>query len=122
MRILMSSAEGPPMQRTGALVDVIDALPTALRDRGHEVSAALPFYRDIRENRAFKKKDTGITVDVQVGDTCKAAARVACSCSSSVVMNFLIALEFTASVARRTTITPRDSFFSAKRSLSWPGD
>ena len=68
MRILMSSAEGPPMQRAGALVDVMDALPSALRDRGHEVSVALPFYREIRENRAFKKKDTGITVEVQVGD------------------------------------------------------
>src|SRR5438045_3694079 len=67
MRILMSSAEGPPMQRAGALVDVMDALPSALRDRGHEVSVALPFYPEIRENRAFKKKDTGITVDVQVG-------------------------------------------------------
>src|SRR6478672_1624421 len=68
MRILMSSAEGPPMQRAGALVDVMDALPSALRDRGHEVSVALPFYREIRENRAFKKKDTGITVEVQLGD------------------------------------------------------
>ena len=46
------------MQRAGALVDVMDALPSALRDRGHEVSVALPFYREIRENRALKKKDT----------------------------------------------------------------
>src|SRR5215467_8936071 len=68
MRILMSSAEGPPMQRVGALIDVMDALPAALRARGHEVCVALPFYREIRENREFKKKDTGIAVDVQVGD------------------------------------------------------
>ena len=64
----MISAEGPPLQRPGALVDVMDALPGALRARGHEVSVALPFYREIKENRAFKKKDTGIKVDVQVGD------------------------------------------------------
>src|SRR5215471_2770188 len=89
MRILMSSAEGPPMQRTGALVDVMDALPTALRDRGHEVSVALPFYRDIRENRAFKKKDTGITVDVQVGDTTH-VARYLQGRSASGVQLFLI--------------------------------
>ena len=31
------------MQRAGALVDVMDALPSALRDRGQEVSVALPF-------------------------------------------------------------------------------
>src|ERR1700730_30519 len=67
MRILMISAEGPPLQRAGALVDVIDALPTALRARGHEISVALPLYREIKENRALKKKNTGIAVDVQVG-------------------------------------------------------
>ena len=64
----MISAEGPPLQRAGALVDVMDALPKALRARGHDVSVVLPFYREIKENRAFKKKNTGITVDVQVGD------------------------------------------------------
>jgi starch synthase len=68
MRILMISAEGPPLQRTGAVIDVMDGLPAALRSRGHEVCVALPFYREIRENRAFEKKDTGIAVDVQVGD------------------------------------------------------
>ena len=64
----MISAEGPPLQRAGALVDVMDALPSALRARGHEISVALPFYGEIKENRAFKTKETGINVDVQVGD------------------------------------------------------
>jgi starch synthase len=64
----MISAEGPPLQRAGAVIDVMDGLPAALRSRGHEVSVALPFYREIRENPAFKKKNTGIAVDVQVGD------------------------------------------------------
>src|SRR5258708_21622939 len=68
MRILMISAEGPPLQRTGALIDVMDALPAALRARGHDVCVALPFYREIRENRAFKTKNTGLAVDVDVGD------------------------------------------------------
>jgi starch synthase len=68
MRILMISAEGPPLQRTGALVDVLDALPHALRARGHEVSVALPYYREIRENPEFREENTGVTVDVQVGD------------------------------------------------------
>src|SRR6266403_1872205 len=68
MKILMISAEGPPLQRAGSLIDVMDALPNALRARGHEISVVVPFYREIKENRAFKKKNTGITVDVQVGD------------------------------------------------------
>jgi starch synthase len=68
MRILMISAEGPPLQHAGALIDVMDALPRELRKRGHEVSVALPFYREIRENPAFKAEDSSVTVDVRVGE------------------------------------------------------
>src|SRR5438094_183596 len=68
MRILMISAEGPPLQRAGALIEVMDALPRELRARGHEVSVALPYYREIRENTVFKEEDAGVAVDVQVGD------------------------------------------------------
>jgi starch synthase len=64
----MISAEGPPLQRPGALVDVMDALPHALRARGHEVSLALPFYREIGRSATFKEQDTGITVDVRLGE------------------------------------------------------
>src|SRR6202045_299827 len=68
MRILMISAEGPPLLRAGALIDVMDALPHELRSRGHEVAVVLPYYREIRDNPAFKEEDTGVTVDVRVGD------------------------------------------------------
>ena len=68
MRILMISAEGPPLQRAGALIDVMDALPRELRKRGHQVSVTLPFHREIRENSKFKAKRTGVAVDVRVGD------------------------------------------------------
>jgi starch synthase len=64
----MASAEGPPLQRAGALIDVMDALPRELRARGHDVTVVLPFYREIRANTAFKEKETGIIVDVAVGD------------------------------------------------------
>src|ERR1700745_995092 len=94
MKILMISAEGPPLQRAGALVDVMDALPSALRGRGHEVSVALPFYREIRENRAFKKKDTGITVDVQVGDSTHVARYLEARASSGVQLFFIRCDEF----------------------------
>ncbi len=68
MRILMISAEGPPLHRAGALIDVMDALPRELRRRVHQVSVALPYHREIRENSKFKAKRTGIAVDVRVGD------------------------------------------------------
>jgi starch synthase len=64
----MMSAEGPPLQRAGGLVDVLQALPRELRARGHEISLAMPFYREIRENTSFNTEDTGITVDVRVGE------------------------------------------------------
>jgi starch synthase len=64
----MISAEGPPLQRAGALIDVMDALPRELRKRGHQVSVTLPYHREIRENSKFKAKKTGIAVDVRVGD------------------------------------------------------
>jgi starch synthase len=85
----MISAEGPPLQRTGAVIDVMDALPFALRSRGHEVCVALPFYREIRGNRAFKTKNTGIAVDVQVGDKVY-VARYFEGRSSSGVQLFLV--------------------------------
>ena len=67
MRILMISAEGPPLARATALVDALEALPRELRFLGHEVAIALPFYREIRENTALNLEDTGVTVDVRVG-------------------------------------------------------
>ena len=63
----MITAEGPPLARATALVDVIEALPRELRARKHEVGIVMPFYREISENLAFELRDTGITVDVRVG-------------------------------------------------------
>lgn len=90
----MISAEGPPLQRTGALVDVMDALPGALRACGHEVSVVLPFYREVRENRTFKKRDSGITVDVQVGDTAYVARYFEARSPNGVQLFFIRCDEF----------------------------
>jgi starch synthase len=63
----MISAEGPPLARATALVDVLEALPRELRARKHEVGIVMPYYREIRENPGVQAKETGITVDVRVG-------------------------------------------------------
>src|SRR5216117_2419875 len=94
MRILMISAEGPPLQRAGALIDVMDALPRELRARGHEVSVALPYYREIRENTVFKEEDAGITVEVQVGDTTHIARYLEGRSASDVQLFFIRCDEF----------------------------
>ena len=62
----MISAEAPPLQRAGAVIDILEALPHELRKRDHEVGVVLPFYREIRQNAEVN--DTGVTVDVRVGE------------------------------------------------------
>src|SRR6478609_7365684 len=68
MRILMITAEGPPLSRATALVDVLEALPRELRARKHEVGIAMPYYREISENMTLDLRDTGITVDIKLGE------------------------------------------------------
>ena len=68
MRILMISSEGPPLLRANVLADVLEALPRELRARKHEVALTIPFYREIRENPLVEIKETGITVDIRVGE------------------------------------------------------
>ena len=45
MRILFVASEGLPFSKTGGLADVIEALPKALVEAGHEVAVFLPRYR-----------------------------------------------------------------------------
>jgi starch synthase len=45
MKILFVSSEGLPYSKTGGLADVVEALPKALVEMGHEVAVLLPRYR-----------------------------------------------------------------------------
>ena len=45
MKILFVASEGVPYSKTGGLADVIDGLPRALHQLGHEVMVLLPCYR-----------------------------------------------------------------------------
>jgi starch synthase len=45
MKILFISSEGLPYSKTGGLADVVEALPKALAEMGHEVAVLLPRYR-----------------------------------------------------------------------------
>ncbi|MEY2575317.1 MAG: starch synthase [Verrucomicrobiota bacterium] len=94
MRILMISAEGPPLARATALVDVLEALPRELRARKHEVGIVMPFYREISENLAFELRDTGITVDVRLGARNHVAEFVEGRTAGGVQMFFIRCDEF----------------------------
>ncbi len=90
----MISSEGPPLQRATALVDMLEALPRELRARGHEVGIALPYYREIRENAAIETRDTGVTVDVRLGDKTYVAEFLTARTSGGVQIFFARCDEF----------------------------
>ena len=45
MKILFVASEALPYSKTGGLADVVEALPKALSEMGHEVAVILPRYR-----------------------------------------------------------------------------
>lgn len=64
MKILFVSSEGLPYSKTGGLADVVEALPRALGEMGHEVAVFLPRYR------GNKSRSTLVSsVTVSMGDT-----------------------------------------------------
>ena len=73
MKILMISSEGWPLARSGALADVLAALPHELLARGHQLALAMPYYREFRENKRVKTKTLPVGIDVSLGDKTHAA-------------------------------------------------
>jgi starch synthase len=59
MKILFVASEGLPYSKTGGLADVIEGLPRALRDMGHDVAVLLPRYRG---NKAASVLVSSVTV------------------------------------------------------------
>ena len=68
MKILMISSEGWPLARSGALADVVAALPRELKARGHEIALAMPYYREIRENKKIKPRSLRVVINIALGD------------------------------------------------------
>jgi starch synthase len=68
MNILMISSEGWPLARSGALADILVALPRELKARGHEIALAMPYYREVRENKNIKPKPLGVSLQISLGE------------------------------------------------------
>lgn len=90
----MVSAEGPPLRRRSELIEAMEALPAELRDAGHEVSLALPYYREIREDASFSAGNTGITVEVRLGEETYIAEYLEGRSSSGLQLFFVRCDEF----------------------------
>src|ERR1700685_4643778 len=63
MKILFVASEGLPYSKTGGLADVVESLPRALREMGHEVAVLLPRYRGNKINSTLVS-----SVTVTMGD------------------------------------------------------
>jgi starch synthase len=61
MKILFVASEGLPYSKTGGLADVIEGLPRALRELGHDVAVLLPRYRG---NKAGSVLISSVTVAI----------------------------------------------------------
>ncbi|HNR33369.1 MAG TPA: glycogen synthase GlgA, partial [Candidatus Hydrogenedentes bacterium] len=55
LKVLQVAAELAPLLSTGGLAEVVNALPKALHDQGHDVRVALPCYRSIPESLRGKR-------------------------------------------------------------------
>ncbi len=67
MKILMISSEGWPLARSGALADVLSALPRELKKRGHEVALTMPYYREVRERDDLTLRTLPVNIEISLG-------------------------------------------------------
>ncbi len=67
MKIFMISSEGWPLARSGALADVLAALPRELKKRGHEVALAMPYYREVREQTDVATRTLPVDIEIALG-------------------------------------------------------
>ncbi len=70
MNILFAASELSPYAKSGGLGDVIGALPSVLKARGHSVSAVIPLYRGLRE-RIPGIRATDLFLQIPMGKTVK---------------------------------------------------
>jgi starch synthase len=66
MKILLVASEMAPYAKTGGLGDVVGGLSSALRERGHEVTCCLPYYRSVPKF-APGAKPIGLTLSIPLG-------------------------------------------------------
>ncbi len=68
MKILMISSEGWPLARSGALADVLTALPRELKKRGHEVALTMPCHREVLRDTDITARILPVNIEITLGD------------------------------------------------------
>ena len=119
MKILFVASEGLPYSKTGGLADVVEALPKALREMGHDVAVLLPRYRGNKFTSTLIS-----SLSIALGDSMRFPAigegnrMRACAIFSSTTLLFSTANTSTAIRAAIIPITPSASRNSHERLLS----
>ncbi|MDZ7816155.1 MAG: glycogen synthase GlgA [Planctomycetota bacterium] len=72
MKVVMATSEMVPFAKTGGLADVSGALPKYLGKVGVEAVTFMPLYSKVKDSE-HKITDTGVTIDIAVGDRIKQA-------------------------------------------------
>ena len=90
----MISSEGWPLARSGALADVLAALPRELKARGHEVALVMPYYREIRQNKKIKTKPLRVRLEIPLGEKRVAADVLECRTDDGLQVFFVRCDEF----------------------------
>ncbi len=67
MKIAIAASELAPVAQTGGLGDAVAGLTAQLHKNGHEVCLILPYYQAVRKYHYWKEKETGISIDIQLG-------------------------------------------------------
>ncbi len=68
MKIVHAASELYPYMKTGGLADAVGALVGTLADRGHEVSAFLPGYRDALNHPSAAGAERKFRLKIEMGD------------------------------------------------------
>lgn len=68
MKIVHAASELYPYMKTGGLADAVGALVGTFADRGHEVSAFLPGYRDALSHPAAAGAERKFRLKIEMGD------------------------------------------------------
>ena len=67
MKIVHAASELYPYMKTGGLADAVGALTGTFADRGHEVSAFLPGYRDALAHPAAAGAERRFRLKIEMG-------------------------------------------------------
>ncbi len=73
MKIAIASSELAPVAHTGGLGDAVAGLTGQLHSNKHDICIILPFYQAVQKYHYWKAKNTGVSIDIPLGNKTRKA-------------------------------------------------